>query len=181
MGKAKHPHDKTRPARESTLLAIHDGDIEAVKASLSVRQRRFAEEYVIDFNGSAAAVRAGYATSWPDRQAQTLKNNAGVAFYIDYLTKTKANKIMSVDPDYVIQKVTAIINGEGTKDGDRLRGLELLARHLGMFTDKTEITTTDATREAEVEAARELNSLLRQLSERSEEPESDDVQEVFLD
>lgn len=182
MGKARHPHDATRPARQNVVLAIAADDIEEVIRCLSVRQRRFAEEYVIDFNGTAAAIRAGYATKWADRQSHLLRNNKGVSFYIDHLTKTKVNKIMSVDPDYVIQRVTAIIDGS-TRDGDKLRGLELLARHLGMFTDKAEITTIDPAKEAEAEAAREFTALMRQLQDRSDsidDSEEEEVTEVSL-
>lgn len=140
---AKHPHNSKRPVRASARRALDNGDVEAVVSGLSVRQRRFAEEYVIDFNGSAAAIRAGYAVTYSDRQAHLLLKHDAVRAYIDELTRTKENKITSVNPDYVLQRITAIINKEEAKDGDKLRGLELLARHLGMLTDKTEITGKD--------------------------------------
>lgn len=116
----------------------------ALAKALTVRQRRFCEEYILDFNGSAAAVRAGYSPKYADRQAyQLLKQHDGCIAYIDHLTRSKEAKIMSVNPDYVIQRVMAIINNHEAKDGDKLRGLELLARHLGMFIDRTEITGKD--------------------------------------
>lgn len=143
MGKAKHPHDKKRPEPAAVIAALEANDMDALTSALSVRQKRFAEEYVVDFNGSAAAVRAGYSVSYPDRQAHTLLHHKGVSAYIDHLTRSKESKITSVSPDYVIQQVTAIIGKEGARDGDRLRGLELIARHLGMFIDRTEITGKD--------------------------------------
>jgi phage terminase small subunit len=123
--------------------AIEDNDLDAVILGLTVRQRRFAEEYIIDFNGAAATVRAGYAPHYADRQAHLLLKHAGVAFYIDHLTRTKENKIVSVNPEYVIQGIIAILNKEAARDGDKLRGYELLARHLGMLTDKHELTGKD--------------------------------------
>jgi phage terminase small subunit len=140
---ANWPHDVNRPARKSTQEAIASGDMEALYASLTVRQRRFCEEYVIDYNGKAAAIRAGYATKFADRQATQLLDNTGVAAFIDHLTRSKEAKITAVDPDYVIQQVVAIIGKPGAKDGDRLRGLELLAKHLGMFIERTELTGKD--------------------------------------
>lgn len=110
---------------------------------LTIRQRRFAEEYVIDYNATGAALRAGYASSYANRQGYQLMAHPDVAAYIDELTQSKTAKIMSVDPEYVIARVTEIITKEGAKDADKLRGLELLAKHLGMFTEKVELTGKD--------------------------------------
>lgn len=142
-GKAKHPHDSTRPESQAVLRAIANDDIEALKLALSARQRKFAEEYIIDFNGSAAVLRAGYSHNYPDKMAYTLTHHKGVMHYIDHLSRSKEAALISISPDYVIQKVTEIVTKDGAKDGDKLRGLELLARHLGMFIDRTEITGKD--------------------------------------
>lgn len=132
---------KTR--KQNIAEAIESGDIELLRKRLTVRQTRFCEEYVIDFNAKAAAIRAGYATKWADRQAHLLMLKPEIRAYIDHLSMSKTAKIVSVDPDYVLQRITAVIDKEGTKDGDVLRGLELLARHLGMLRDKTEISGPD--------------------------------------
>jgi len=147
MGKAKHPHDSRRPESAAVKLGVEiyreEGNVEPLRHSLTPRQRAFCEEYVVDFNGTAAVIRAGYSKNYADRQAHTLLKNEGVAAYIDYLTGSKEAKITAIDPDYVIAKVTEIITKEGSKDSDKLRGLELLARHLGMFIDRQEITGKD--------------------------------------
>jgi phage terminase small subunit len=142
-GKAMCKHDSSRPEPKSVLKALENDDVEALRLALSPRQRRFAEEYVVDFNGAAAVIRAGYSPSNADRQAYILKHHKGVAYLIDHLQRSKEAKIISISPDYVIQKVTEIITKEGARDGDKLRALELLARHLGMFIDRTEITGKD--------------------------------------
>lgn len=132
---------KTRS--QNIAEAIESGDIELLRKRLTVRQTRFCEEYVIDFNAKAAAIRAGYATKWADRQAHLLMLKDEIRAYIDHLSQSKEAKIVSVDPDYVLQRITKVIDKEGTKDGDILRGLELLARHLGMLRDRTEISGPD--------------------------------------
>ncbi len=142
-GKAKYPHNSKRPAPKKVIRAIEEEDIEGLKVALTPRQRIFCKEYLVDYNASAAAVRAGYAINYSDRQAHILLKHKGVARLIDALSESKEAKITSVSPDYVIQKVTEIVTKEGTRDGDKLRGLELLARHLGMFIDRTEITGKD--------------------------------------
>lgn len=167
---AKYPHDKTRPSPRAVIRALKTGNMNALKLALSVRMRRFAEEYIIDFNGAAAAVRAGYAVPYADRQAHTLLKHEGVSAYIDHLTRSKENKIVSVNPDYVIGRVMEIIGKDNAKDGDRLRGLELLARHLGMFVDKTEISGPGGgpieTQKIE-EEAQSFTNLLKTLRDRA--------------
>lgn len=144
---AKHPHDSSRPAPERVLKAIEvyerTGKIDQLKEALTIRQRRFAEEYVIDFKSREAAIRAGYSLTDIDKQAYIVKNHKGVSKYIEYLSESKASKIVSVTPEYLIQQLTAVMNKEGIKDSDKIRSIELLMKHKGMFIDKTEITGRD--------------------------------------
>jgi hypothetical protein len=113
--------------------------------------------------------------------------NEGVAMYIDDLARSKEAKVVSVDPDYIIQRITAIVNKEGARDGDKLRGLELLARHLGMFIERTEISGRDGEAiqiekreiQQEAEAFRNLMEQLRERAEHENEKESD-PKDVFI-
>lgn len=135
---------KNHRSKQTSEAAIEAGDIDALRRSLSYRQRRFCEEFIVDYNATAAAIRAGYKHGkYIDRQAHQLLHHTGCEAYIAVLEKDKKGKIVSVNPEYVIKQVTAIVGNEFTKDGDKLRGLELLARHLGMFVDRTEITGKD--------------------------------------
>lgn len=161
---AKVKHDPERPESPGVRKALEAMDMEALGIALTTRQRQFCKEYIVDFNGAAAAVRAGYSTNYPDRQAHQLLKNKGVAAYIEHLTTSHAAKIMSVDPDWVMQGVVAVIQ-EAEKAGDKLRGFELVAKILGMLTDKHEITGKDGGA-IEVEQRRieeESDSFIRQL------------------
>lgn len=163
MAKAKH--DPDRPESPAVRKALEAMDMEALEIALTPRQRQFCKEYIVDFNGAAAAVRAGYATNYPDRQAHQLLKHKGVVAYIEHLTTSQAAKIMSVDADYIVQGIVGIIQKELAKDGDKLRGFELLARLKGLFIDKTEITGKDGGA-IEVEQRRieeESDSFIRQL------------------
>lgn len=179
MAKAKHPHDPDRPESAAVRKALAKMDMEALAIALTPRQRAFCKEYTVDFNGAAAAVRAGYATKYADRQAHQLLKHKGVSTYIDHLTASKAAKIMSVDPDYVIQGIVEIVQKEVAKDGDKLRGYELLARIMGMFVDKTEITGKDGgaieveQRQIEEEASHVINLLngMRKKNDKTEKKE----------
>ncbi len=170
---ANHPHDKDRPENAAVRRALAKQDVAALKLALTPRQRAFAHEYVVDFNGSAAAIRAGYAKPYADRQAHLLLRHKGIAFLIDHLNQSKSAKIVAIDPEYVLQKIYSIVNKDGVRDGDALRGLELLARHFGMLTDKTELTGKDggaiAIEQQKVEEeAQSFTALMRGLKERAE-------------
>lgn len=143
MGKAKYPHDSSRPERAAVRRAIEADDKEALRASLTHRQRAFAHEYVVDFNGTAAAIRAGYSVNNADKQAYLLTKHKGIAAYIEHLTKSKQAKVMSVNPEYLLQKLTEVMNDDSVRVADKLRSVEMYMKHLGMFVDKTEITGKD--------------------------------------
>jgi hypothetical protein len=175
VGTAKHPHDKNRPESAGVRKALEAGDMEALGDVLTYRQRRFCEEYAVDFNGAAAAVRAGYAVKFADRQAHTLLKHKGVIAYVDHLTQSQAAKIMAVDADYIVQGIVNIIAKAEGKDGDKLRGYELLARLKGLFIDKQEITGRDGGA-IEVEQRRideESDSFLNMLKAMTKKPTTD--------
>ena len=46
--------------------------------SLTIRQTRFVDEYLIDYNGTQAAIRAGYSKMAAKEQASRLLTNANV-------------------------------------------------------------------------------------------------------
>lgn len=140
---ANHPHDSSRPASANVKRAVAAGNLEAVKRYLTVRQRHFAEEYVVDYNAMAAAIRAGYAPEYADRQGYLLTRHEGVAFYIDHLNRSKEAQIVSVTPEFLVSELMKIINKDGIKDSDKIRTIELLMKHKGMFIDRQEISGPD--------------------------------------
>ena len=99
--------------------------------------------------------------------------NAGIVALIEELKTSKSFEITAVDPNYVIQGITAITSDPDAKHADKLRGYELLAKHLGMLTDKQEITGKDGgplsvAREEIEREANDIVGLLRQLHDRAE-------------
>lgn len=127
--------------RKNIMKALDAGDIQKVIDNLTPRQRRFAEEYMVDFNGSAAAIRAGYKTKYPNKVGSELLDHPGVRAAIDKITLERASKSV-IKPEYVVRKIAKTIE-KAEADGNHnavLRGCELLARHLGMFIERTEIS-----------------------------------------
>lgn len=162
-----------RNEKLSTKRAIVNGDTEALAKSMTERMRRFCHEYIQDFNPEKAVLRAGYLTKYPRRQAYNLLRHEGIKAYIEEVQTTKVSKITAVDPNYVIGKITAIVSDPDAKHADQLRGLELLAKHLGMFIDRQELTGKDGgplsvVQEETRQEAEELVGLLQQLHVRKQ-------------
>lgn len=59
----------------------------------SFRQQKFAQNYVIDLNGTRAAIAAGYSSSTAASQATNLLKNNKVQKLIDRLNSARADKL----------------------------------------------------------------------------------------
>lgn len=145
--------------------------------TLTKKQKRFVEEYLIDLNATQAAIRAGYS---PDTAQQMGSENLSKPVIKNAIDKAIAerNRRTGINQDRVIQEIAklaflnpidvidmdeATIKGEANRDDtaciasvkvkvipgedgniterevktyDKLKALELLGKHLGMFTDK---------------------------------------------
>lgn len=97
--------------------------------SLTPKRRKFVEEYLKDFNGTQAAIRAGYAENSARQTAYRLLTN-------DYILAEIESSIMSENE--ILGRIAAIAKS-AEKDSDKLRALELLGKTLALFTDKVQI------------------------------------------
>lgn len=169
-------HDtRGRKHNKRVKEALDSGDVQGIIDNLSIRQQRFCEEYLVDFNGSAAVQRAGYNTKYPNKWGSELLHMPHIRMVIDHLTLQRASKSV-IKPDYVINKITKTIEKAEADNNHSavLRGCELLARHLGMFIERTEISgpNGDAIKYERVqEAADAFTSAIAGLVERAGEDE----------
>lgn len=109
--------------------------------NLTEKQRKFVDEYLVDYNGAQAVLRAGFETNHPKKIAYQLLRTEKVKAYLNFKADLKL-KNSNIKPDYVIKKVVKAIE-EADRDGKSaivLKGCELLARHLGMFIDRQELS-----------------------------------------
>lgn len=170
----KHNFKKPRDAIKPTVQAALDaGNIQEVVNNLTFKQRRFVEEYLVDFNGSAAVLRAGYNTKHPGRLAHEMLHHPGIKAAMDQITLERAGEML-IKPDYVVNKITRTIEKAELENNHTavLRGCELLARHLGMFIERKEISgpNGDAIKYEQVkEAADAFTSAISGLIERGRE------------
>ena len=160
---------------------------------LTPKRMRFVDEWLIDFNGKQAAIRAGYSAKTAEVTAAKLLRNAKVQAEIarrqkdlqkrtevsqdrvvkelariafaniaDYLhvetqTRTKDDgtevtyqtvvfnetQELSADQRAALAVVKQSVNGFELKMHDKIKALELLGRHIGMFNDKLSLSGAD--------------------------------------
>lgn len=151
---------------DKSQKAIDSGDLQAVIDSLTDKQRRFCEEYLVDLNSAQACLRAGYETKNPKQMGFQLLENTAIRISIDAL-RAERSKGSDVTKDFVlkgIQKAIRLAENAGNLNA-LLRGHELLARHLGMFVERTEISGPDGgaieTRKIEEDVAAFTSNIAR--------------------
>lgn len=124
---------------------------------LTRKQRKFAEEYLVDCNGTKAAIRAGYSPKTANEQAAKLMSNPKIKSYItEKLDEMSSEKL--ADAQEVLEYLTSVMRGEHTEqtlqlvgDGvqtitdidvsakERLKAAELIGKRYGMFKDNVGI------------------------------------------
>ena len=149
------------------------------KRQLSEQRQQFVDEYLIDLNGTQAAIRAGYSAKTAQEQSSRLLSNVMVQ---EAISKAMAerSKRTGINQDRVVLelaklalvKMTDIVDRQGRiRDGatdddlaciesikykesesdtgssverevkiaSKIKALELLGKHLGMWNDKLDV------------------------------------------
>jgi len=111
----------------------------ADKIKLTDKQKRFCQEYVIDFNGTRAAEAAGYSKKTARATAYETLTKQYIQDEIRKLTKKTTDKL-EVSAERVVAELAKMGLTYKDKLGDftldsshKLKALEMLARHTGAF------------------------------------------------
>jgi len=116
------------------------------EAELTPRQARFVEEYLIDHNGKQAAIRAGYAEPGAAVQASRLLTYVHVLKAIKE-GQARLSEKAGVTQEWVIDRLKLVaekcIDDEFNPAGAN-GALNLLGKHLGLFTDKIEVSLDES-------------------------------------
>lgn len=75
--------------------------------ALRDKQRTFAEEYLIDLNGTQAAIRAGYSPKTANQQASRLLANANIRAYIDRKLAERSRRT-GINADRVLRELARV-------------------------------------------------------------------------
>jgi phage terminase small subunit len=124
-----------------------------MKTKMTPKKNKFVLEYLKDNNATQAAIRSGYSNKTAYSQGQRLLKNVEIKAAID-LELSKQAKRTGINADYVLnslkeiadrcmQKVMVMEMGLPTGEwkfdaGGATKALELLGKHLKLFTDKTD-------------------------------------------
>lgn len=104
------------------------------------KMEAFCQEYIVDFNGSAAARRAGYASSGAGVQAARLLKKASIDSRIDELLQDRRNRLR-VTTDFVIGTLAQMARNDQMSENARRGCLELLGKYLGLFKERVDHTS----------------------------------------
>ena len=127
---------RSATAEETNLTITNDS-----QGTLNPRRQRFVEEYLIDANGTQAAIRAGYSPKTAHVQGSRLLTDVKVRTSIDE-GLARLSERARVSAEWVTQKLLDL-HEQAKAEGQlavAVRALELLGRHLGMFIERREIT-----------------------------------------
>lgn len=108
---------------------MHDTD-----KSLTPKQARFVQEYLVDLNGTAAAVRAGYSKKTANVQAAQLLTKLNIQEAVQVGIDKRAEET-GINTEYVVKNLKMIAEKAMEKGelSNACRALDLLGRHTGAF------------------------------------------------
>jgi phage terminase small subunit len=116
------------------------------------RQKKFVDEYLKDFNATQAAVRAGYSEKTANKIGPRLLVNVGIKKIIRE-AQAKRAEAAQIDQQWVLTRLIEVAercmqaNRPAGSEGEwrfehagANKALELIGKHLGMFTDNVNVT-----------------------------------------
>lgn len=124
---------------------------------LTEKKKRFAKEYIVDANATAAAKRAGYSAKTAYSLGQRLLRDVDVRACMDELMAAHESQLVA-DSDEVLKYLTAVMRGQSKAtvvvvestgartmeklpdEREQLKAAELLGRRYGLFTDKVDVS-----------------------------------------
>lgn len=127
---------------------------------MTIKQKRFCDEYLTDLNATQAAIRAGYSKRSARQIADSNMSKADIKNYLKERMAEKDKELIA-DQDEVLAYLTSVMRGKSSAsvivvenigdfmsearemakapdEKERIRAAELLGKAHGMFTDRIE-------------------------------------------
>lgn len=129
------------------IFAKKGGGKLANDSNLTLKQKRFADEYIITANATQAAIKAGYSKKYANTNAAKLLQNTTIKQYLDKrLKEIESEKTASIKE--VMEYLTSVMRGEQT---------EQVLKNAGDY--QQEITDIDVSAKDRLKAADLLNKI----------------------
>jgi hypothetical protein len=106
--------------------------------TLTAKQRRFVEEYLIDLNATQAATRAGYSEATAYAIGHECLKKPKVAAAVQRGQAVRSGEVR-VTSDDVLRELWLIAT-TSTSDRTRVAALAWVGKHLGMFTHNIRVS-----------------------------------------
>lgn len=110
---------------------------------MTVRQKRFCDEYLISLNATQAAIKAGYSPEGAGRNADRMMKNDEIKAYISERIEQLRNERTATAAE-VVEFLTEVMRDEDEGAASRLKAAELLGKRYGLFTDKVNVSGSGA-------------------------------------
>ena len=110
---------------------------------LTPKQSRFVEEYLVDMNATQAAIRAGYSKKTARQIGDENLSKPVIQKALTEAIQVRSERTQ-VTQDYVLKRLIleAEREEEGSSHSARISALNLLGKHLAMFTERVESDNT---------------------------------------
>ena len=122
---------------------------------MTAKQARFVDEYLVDANGTQAAIRAGYGAAGARVAAHRLLTNVAISSAIEARQRVDATRL-SVDRDRVLAGLLEAVEmaREQRNPAGMVAGLREIGKLMGFYTDrvKVDVGVTDQQERRRMEA-----------------------------
>ena len=113
------------------------------ESKLTAKMEAFCREYIIDFNGAQAAIRAGYSASSAKEIASENLTKPNIQDRLAQLMQER-NERVEINADYVLRRASMMHEACWKKDDAKnaIAALKLVGDHVGVqaFKQQTEIS-----------------------------------------
>ena len=122
---------------------------------MTAKQARFVDEYLVDANGTQAAIRAGYGAAGARVAAHRLLTNVAISSAIEARQRVDATRL-SVDRNRVLTGLLEAVEmaREQENPAGMIAGLREIGKLMGFYTDrvKVDVGVTDQQERRRMEA-----------------------------
>jgi phage terminase small subunit len=107
------------------------------RSKTNPRHQAFVQHYLETGNGTKSAILAGYSPKSAAAAASRLLRNVNVMAAMEAELARRA-EVSGISARYVLEGIRAIADDPEARYADRLRALELMGKHFGLFAEKVE-------------------------------------------